>query len=194
LGLTTKVVGYIYGMSRHLLILDLDETLIYAAEEPLDRMHDFAVGRYSCYRRPGLQSFLKTCDALFELAVWSSSTTLYADAVVSQIFLPDVQLAFLWARERCTLRLRPEAAEDSWLKNLKKVKRKGYSLDQVLVVDDSPEKLARNYGNLITVQPFVGSPDDEELMLLRQYLPSLASVKNVRAIEKRDWRHKASRV
>ena len=40
-----------------LLILDLDETLVYSIEEPLGRDHDFTVGPYAVYRRPHLAEF-----------------------------------------------------------------------------------------------------------------------------------------
>lgn len=49
---------------RILLILDLDETLIYASEAALDREPDFTV-----YRRPWLDEFLARCERNFDLAV-----------------------------------------------------------------------------------------------------------------------------
>jgi RNA polymerase II subunit A small phosphatase-like protein len=52
-----------------LLILDLDETLIYATEVPLDRPADFVVYDYHVYCRPGLAEFLQACARHFELAV-----------------------------------------------------------------------------------------------------------------------------
>jgi len=47
--------------ARTLLILDLDETLIYATETALDRPADFSVYGYHVYRRPHLDAFLATC-------------------------------------------------------------------------------------------------------------------------------------
>jgi RNA polymerase II subunit A small phosphatase-like protein len=173
---------------RHLLILDIDETLVHAAETPLERQPDFESGPYHVYVRPGLESFLTACNELFELAVWTSATAPYAGQVVSRAFPPNIHLSFLWARERCTLRVHPETREEFWLKDLSKVKRKGYDLDHVLVVDDSPEKLARNYGNLVAIAPYLGSPHDAELDRLGDYLRGLAFTDNVRAIEKRYWR------
>jgi carboxy-terminal domain RNA polymerase II polypeptide A small phosphatase len=71
---------------------------------------------------------------------------------------------------------------------LKKVKRMGYDLARVLVVDDTRHKVARNYGKAIYIAPFEGDPADEELPLLLKYLESLAGCHNFRAIEKRRWR------
>jgi RNA polymerase II subunit A small phosphatase-like protein len=58
----------------------------------------------------------------------------------------------------------------------------------VLIVDDSPEKHIKNYGNLIRVSSFEGSIADDELRWLARYLQELSTVTNVRAVEKRGWR------
>lgn len=63
---------------KKLLILDLDETLVFAAERRLMRDADFRVGPYHVYRRPGLADFLDRCYQRFEVAVWTSSSPLYA--------------------------------------------------------------------------------------------------------------------
>ena len=171
-----------------LLVLDLDETLIHATDGHLEREPDFEVGQYAVYKRPGLDSFLSTVEAKFDLAVWTSSTRVYAALVVSSIFPPNVELNFVWSRERCTMRFDPELLDYEWTKNLGKLRRRGYQLEQVLVVDDTPEKLAKHYGNLVRVKPFFGNPEDRELLQLGQYLLTLAEVPNVRKIEKRFWR------
>ncbi|MFQ5540433.1 MAG: NIF family HAD-type phosphatase [Candidatus Binatia bacterium] len=171
-----------------LLILDLDETLIYASEQPLPIAPDFAVGGYHVYTRPHLARFLERCTAHFELAVWTSSTADYARAVLAHIKPPDVHFSFVWARDRCTRKRDLERQTYVWIKDLKKVKKQGYALEQVIVVDDSPEKLARHYGNLVCVRPFTGDAGDEELMHLADYLLQLAGVENVRRVEKRGWR------
>lgn len=175
-----------------LLVLDLDETLVHAVEGCLDRDPDFKVGRYAVYRRPGLEAFLHAVSSHFDLAVWTSSTHLYAAAVVAAIFPPGIDLKFVWARERCTMRFDPEQHDYEWAKNLGKVKRRGYRLEQVLIVDDTPAKLARHYGNLVRVKPFFGDQADRELFQLGEYLPTLAESPNVRKIEKRFWRKSAS--
>ncbi len=82
-----------------LLILDLDETLIHATEEPLQREPDFFVGPYSVYRRPYLADFLTSCSACFRLAVWSTGTDEYVGPVVERIMPPGVEPAFVWGRQ-----------------------------------------------------------------------------------------------
>lgn len=170
-----------------LLVLDLDETLIHAADRELERPCEFRVGPYFVYLRPGLESFLDSMARIYELGVWTASTQGYADPIVERIF-PATKPSFVWARDRCTLRFNPDSVEHEWVKNLDKLKRKGRDLNQVLMVDDTPEKLLRHYGNLVRVKSWEGDPSDKELIQLATYLTTLADVPNVRAIEKRHWR------
>ena len=175
-------------MSKHLLILDIDETLVYSAESPLSRSEDFRVGPYWVYKRPHVDEFLRnTCD-WFDLAVWTSSGSAYAAATMSRLIGNCDPLKFLWSAERCTPTLDPETREEVRIKDFKKLKRAGYSLDRVLVVDDSPEKHSRNYGNLIRVKPYLGDESDVELRDLMPFLDWIRMQDDVRRIEKRGWR------
>ena len=76
----------------------------------------------------------------------------------------------------------------NYRKPLVKLKRHGWPLERVLILDDTPSKSAQNYGNAIYPKPFEGDPNDDELALLAKYLPELASCENVRKVEKRNWR------
>src|SRR5262245_9389016 len=68
-------------MGQHLVILDLDETLVYGAERPLDRIHDFQVGPYLVDKRPFLTEFLFTVFEWFEVAVWSTGWSRNSSAI-----------------------------------------------------------------------------------------------------------------
>ena len=177
---------------RKLLVLDLDETLIHASEQPLGQPEDFRVGPYFVYRRPHLEHFIGQVARHFELAVWTSSGEGYAAQVVERIS-PAGLLRFVWASRRCTMARDFTTGGYTSIKNLAKLKRHGWRLEAVLAVDDTPSKHARNYGNLVTVREFNGEHDDAELPLLAAYLAGLAEVDNVRAIEKRGWRDRLQR-
>jgi len=82
-----------------------------------------------------------------------------------------------------------DTREQYWVKDLKKIRRIGYALEQVIVVDDTAKKHERNYGNLVRVRPFEGQLDDDELLQLGKYLETLADLDDVRAVDKRGWRH-----
>jgi TFIIF-interacting CTD phosphatase-like protein len=175
-------------VEKNLLVLDIDETLVYAAESPLSQPEDFRVASYWVYRRPYLAEFLHAVQADFDVGIWTSAGSGYAACIVERIIPQPAALKFIWASERCTRRFDPESHEQFWIKDFKKLKRLGYDLDRVLVVDDSPEKHHKNYGNLVRVLPFTGDPSDNELCNLLPYLLSLRHETQLRSLEKRNWR------
>ncbi len=182
-------------MSRRfdkLLVLDLDETLISATAELSIREPDFRVYMYSVLMRPGLQDFIGDCLNWFEVGVWTSASEDYATAVCSRIFPSLNKLAFLWGRQRCTRRVDQERHEEYMLKDLRKLLRKGYKLEKIIAVEDDSRKLSRNYGNLVSIRPYFGALDDDELPMLSRYLEILGAVENVRTVEKRNWRNIAA--
>jgi hypothetical protein len=61
--------------------------------------------------------------------------------------------------------------------------------EEILVVDDTPQKAERNYGNYIQVTEWEGDQGDNELLLLKEYLATLVAVPNLRLVEKRGWRN-----
>jgi RNA polymerase II subunit A small phosphatase-like protein len=182
-----------------LLILDLDETLIHASAELIRDDYDFQVYHYFLYKRPGLDAFLRLCAQHFRLAIWSSASDDYVNAVVKEILPSDIGLEFVWGRSRCTPFLLPQYDEQGFYnldfsskyefaKRLKKVTRRGFNLQRILIVDDTPEKVLHNYGNAIYAKPYYGDTNDHELAILATYLLALKDAENVRTIEKRHWR------
>lgn len=174
--------------NQHLIIFDLDETLIHSTEVELEDKCDFRIGKYFTYIRPNVEILLSDCMKIFNIAVWSSATELYTKSVVQHIFPEVDKLCFVWSRDKCTYRVDLESDEFIWIKNLKKVKKLGFDLDKVIVVDDSPEKLLFNYGNLLRVDPFYGDKNDDELIHLMKYLSFLEKEPNIRAVDKHRWK------
>ncbi len=175
-------------MDKKLLILDLDETLVFGTLQPLERPADFQVGEYSIYERPFVRDFIVACADAFRLAVWTSATEAYAAGVVDRLFGTSRIPEWVWARERCTLQFDYHDFAYRYTKNIKKVKKLGHKLEQVVAVDNTPEKWSKSYGNLVLVADYEGDQEDNELLRLASYLHTLAGVENVRAIEKRGWR------
>jgi TFIIF-interacting CTD phosphatase-like protein len=178
-----------------LLILDLDETLIYSTETPLERQADFLVESYYVYKRPYLDTFISTCFEWFNVAVWTSSGSEYAAGIVAAIFKDPESLKFVWTSERCSIAINYnyDLIDGHYptyysRKLLKKVKRRGYKLESVIAIDDTPQKWEKSYGNLVRVNPFEGDETDRELKDLIDYLSILKDKPNIRSIEKRGWR------
>jgi carboxy-terminal domain RNA polymerase II polypeptide A small phosphatase len=188
-------------MDKMLLILDLDETLIHASKALIHEDYDFKVFHYYVYKRPFLDKFIEICSENFQLAIWSSASDDYVQEIVRNIIPSHIPLAFVWGRSRCTPIISPKIDEYGfynlditshyeYAKKLFKVKRKGFDLKRVLIVDDTPAKVANNYGNAIYAKEFKGEKDDKELTILSKYLLLLKEEVNVRIIEKRYWRQK----
>lgn len=105
-----------------LLVLDLDETLIYASEEQLSSPADFIVGQYKVYKRPHLYEFLEFAFSNFKVGIWTSSSELYALQVIENFIEDDRSLEFIWCRDRCTKRFDIDSHNYYWIKDLKKAK------------------------------------------------------------------------
>ena len=142
------------------------------------------------YKRPGLDKFLKLAFDNFRVSLWTSAGEEYASKVIEEIIPSDKNLDFFWSHEKCTRKKNLDTWEEYWVKDLNKVKKKGYLLDQVLMLDDTPDKLSKNYGNYVRIKEFYGEQDDQELHFLSKYLLELKTVENIRAVEKRGWRRK----
>lgn len=177
-----------------LLILDIDETLIYSQEGPLERAPDFEIGPYACYRRPHVDAFLQAAARDFELAIWTTSSATYARRVAEALFPPPLTPRFIWSRKACVPQLHSQLGIEIWVKDLTRVLDEGYTLERTLLVDDSPEKVCRQPENLVPVSLYTGDLADDELLQLAAYLPTLAPLPDLRLVEKRRWREARTNV
>lgn len=164
-----------------LLVLDLDETLIHSTESPLSRTPDFTVDPYFVYTRPHLDTFVRTCLAWFETGVWTSATEDYARQVVARIFPDPSVLSFVRSSDA-------QKTTTQAVKNLSELEKKGYPLEKIVVVDDSPLKHIYHQGNLVCVKEYRGDPADRELPRLTRFLEILGDAPDVRSVDKRFWR------
>lgn len=183
-------------MKKALAILDVDETLIYATKTMLNRKPDFDVFDYHVYIRQHLNEFLNRLEKSFEIAIWSSAGNDYVNSIIEKLELSN-EIQFIWGRNEATQKRQLndyyETGNDTelyYVKSLKKVKRKGYELERILIIDDSPHKSKLNYGNAIYPKSYKGELDDNELLILIDYLESIKDESNFRTIEKRNWRRK----
>lgn len=185
------------SLPRILVILDLDETLIHADPHPVQSGWAFAIGPYKVFTRPGLMTFLDILQQHFEVAVWSSASHDYVIGIVTRIFPREYPLQFVWSREKCVHAVPDHTREHYpdhsshmyFVKPLQKVQKAGYGiLERMLIIDDTPAKAKKNYGNAIYPRPFTGDPADNELARLLDYLMEIKDEPNMRKIEKRNWR------
>lgn len=106
------------------------------------------------------------------MAIWSSSSDEYVLEVVGQLF-SKVQPKFAWSVSRCVQRIDAKTNGYVYVKDLRKVQKFGYSTEEILIVDDSPEKIARQPKSHLHVEPFIGNRDDKELLRVMQVLENI---------------------
>jgi RNA polymerase II subunit A small phosphatase-like protein len=180
------------AMDPALLILDLDETLVYARHAAEGHGYSFQVAKYFVSVRPHLSEFLESVFNWFSVAVWTSAGEDYGQQVIAEVFPNPEALEFCWFANRCTRAYDPELREHFIVKDLKKVRRAGFPLERVLMIDDTSSKLKRHYGNHLPIKPFLGDPSDTELLDVLPFLNWIRGESDFRAIEKRNWRTHSS--
>lgn len=176
-------------VEKKLLILDIDECLVHATENKLNIQHDFEADWCYVYKRPFVDEFLAFCSNHFDVALWTSAGAIHADFIVNILFPKDYELEFVWSSSKCTRRYDELEFREYYIKNFRKLRKKGYELSRIVMVDDTPEKHIRNYGNLVSVTEFTGNPADNELQQLMKYLLVLKNCDDIRAVDKRNWKN-----
>jgi RNA polymerase II subunit A small phosphatase-like protein len=181
---------------KPLLILDIDETLIHTENVPDEYAdqydYDFKFkgngkSLYYTKKRPYLDQFLDFAYANFDIAIWTAAGEDYAREILKNIRVLESSLKFFYTRDNCTIKLSYDYSDYYGVKNLNKLKKKGYDLNQVLIVDDKAGTAVNNYSNLILIKPFTDDNDDTELLKLISYLQTIKDESNYRRIEKRGW-------
>jgi RNA polymerase II subunit A small phosphatase-like protein len=138
----------------------------------LGRPADVLFPPYFIYKRPFVNELLARVSSRYDFAVWSSSSTEYVDFLVPLLF-GHFPIKFAWGADRCIQRVDMRSNGYVYIKDLRKVQKFGYALDQITILDDSPEKIIRQPRNHMLISPFEGSDTDDELLkitndLLRQ--------------------------
>jgi carboxy-terminal domain RNA polymerase II polypeptide A small phosphatase len=177
-----------------LIVLDLDETLVFAKEadqenkRTIAEQDHFRTGEYIILKRPNISSFIKTLFEWFDVSVWTAGSAPYAHAVVSEVFREYADcLKFIMTSKNTVWKYDFEMREHRVMKPLKKVTRKGFELSKILHIDNTPSTFSANYGNGILVSSWTGQQNDDELLPLLTFLEWLGPLQDVRKVEKRGW-------
>jgi len=172
---------------KPLLIFDLDETLLYATKKNPSRVPDVVFEEYHVYFRPGYDKLISELVNYYDISIWSSAGDNYVAFMADAIKPVGVEFVFVWGYSRCTQKYDLDMGHHYMLKNLKKPKKKGYSLNKMLIVDNTPSKVQANYGNAVYIKDYEGNETDTELYRLKDYLIRIHDLPNYRKIEKRNW-------
>jgi RNA polymerase II subunit A small phosphatase-like protein len=160
---------------KKLLILDLDNTLIYSSVEKVPC--DFIIKlsdqeTFYVKKRPGLDHFLQQVYSHFILAVFTAACEDYAHEICNVIF-SDYKLLFIWNYVHCNIKHEFGYFDSRQiiLKKLDKVFKCTFNFnDEILqfdkhntiIIDDKPETALDNHENFVRISPYydeIGEPD-----------------------------------
>jgi RNA polymerase II subunit A small phosphatase-like protein len=169
------------NMARvRLIVFDLDETLVHATEVALPFAHSFRVGPYFVYVRPFATDLIRFCASHFAIAVWSSSSERYVETVTAELFGTSFPVAFSWAVSKCVQKVDPKCNGYVYIKDLRKALKHGYAADEIIMIDDSPEKLQRQPTRHLCLSAFTGDPADKELLNVIERVKAMADMRSTK--------------
>lgn len=116
------------------LVLDLDETLVYAREGPL-------------YARPGLDEFFAACKDRCEVVVWTAGLRAYAQAIIRNIDKNGVIQHCIYRHSKWF------TGQAGYRKDLAAL---GRSLDKTIIIENTPDCIRGYQQNGILVEDYEG--------------------------------------
>eukprot|EP00755_Sulcionema_specki_P019537 Sspe_Gene.69741::Locus_41126_Transcript_1_1_Confidence_1.000_Length_1525::g.69741::m.69741/K15731/CTDSP; carboxy-terminal domain RNA polymerase II polypeptide A small phosphatase len=140
--------------SKYVVVLDLDETLIYARDGPL-------------YARPGLEEFLALLSKGTEAVAWTAGLRAYAQAVLANI---DRMGAF----KHCIYRHHKWfTGQAGYQKDLKLL---GRNLDKVIIIENTPDCIRHYRDHGVLVADYEGGEKpDNTIPMLTEFIRGLIS-------------------
>ena len=149
--------------SRRLVIFDLDNTLVHRDDRDVFHARPFAIA---------FLKRLKDYSAFLDVGFWSAASPEHVQQAVKLLTEKSgIVPAFVKDRRNCRLKYDPANGEYSNIKDLCKIRRLGWSIYNILIVEDKPTNCVRNYGNAAYVSSwYCGDAQDRELRMLWRYL------------------------
>ena len=154
-------------MSKKILILDLDETLIFSVKEKLNYPESFIYNDYYVYLRPNLCWFLNNIKTHYKIGIWSVADDEYVEQIVKKIIPKDIDLEFIWSKSWMSS---DSFDGKQYIKKMTQVEQLGYKLDELLLIDDNEKNITINSPYSRLIKQFKGDLDDKELQKLSNQL------------------------
>lgn len=147
-------------MNKKLIILDLDNTLIYASYSKLPAKILFRYSKYlPIYERPHAKEFVKKCHTIGDIVVYTTAVRDYAGKVCEHLQINPVEL---FSREECLI------LNNEYVKSVPDFYFDSY--DYITIIDDNPDvwdTKSHKKCRIISVPPFTGDVGDYELMKIK---------------------------
>jgi RNA polymerase II subunit A small phosphatase-like protein len=172
---------------KHCLVLDLDETLVHSSFKPVGKC-DFVLSinmegvihKVYVLKRPGVDEFLEEMAKYFELVVFTASLDKYANPLLD-LLDPKKLITGRLFREHCSRR------GQMYIKDLDRL---GRSLENSLIIDNSPHSYALHPFHAVPIISWFDDPRDTELFDMMPFLRDLTKISDVSAVldASKPWR------
>jgi len=152
------------------LVLDLDETLVHAENEPFAGSFKVTAKVNRCAHivyvrvRPGCAEFLKHAAEQYELVVFTASVAQYCDQVVKAID-PHGYISHCLSREHCTQH------DGMYVKDLARLRR---DLKDIILLDNNPEAYTYQQENGFPINSWYNDQTDTDLEKVLSILQKIA--------------------
>jgi CTD small phosphatase-like protein 2 len=149
------------------LVLDLDETLIYAQMNSSDRLP--SIGDKNEARsmkvmiRPYAEEFLKEMSKEFEILIFTAAEKTYAESMINLLDPKQQYVSYILHREHCL-----RTKKGLLIKDLRILKNR--DLKDMVLVDNFTPSFSFQLDNGIPIITWRGDPKDQELKYLMNYL------------------------
>lgn len=181
-------------IEKYLIILDLDECIIYTYNDNND---------IKCSKRPGLDEFLDSMLIHCDIGIWTSGSSTYANTIVSTILFKYINIIkFVWSKNKCQ-HIYNFAIPDNefdlcekyeickplsklWKRSI--AKKNNWNKKNTLIIEDDFDNCMKNKSNCIIIPKYTGDELDKILYHLNDYLLKIILTKNpINIYDKRDW-------
>jgi TFIIF-interacting CTD phosphatase-like protein len=173
------------------IILDIDETLIHCVfdnsnknKSRYDNIFVISGIKYNIIHRPYLKEFINFIFKYFDTVnIWTAATHDYAKKIICNILHKDLtnkkyidKLKFFNTRKHVNL---DGSKELNKIFSSKYAKQLNITDKNTVMIDDKHCVFKHNKGNGIIIAPFMGSPNDTELLNLINFLKIMLEEKIV---------------
>lgn len=171
--------------ARKLLLLDLDECLLYASKRPFDGWQLMVKDLYVTIR-PGVEAMLDAVAPFYDFAVWSNTDPSYVYAKLEAFWPEQHPILDVYSSLQCKMKVEGGYGIPFY-KDLKRIVKDHpqFPLTQIIALDDKPAVYKDYYGNFLLAHEFLGDTNDRHLDRVARFLVHIALEPNVRKIEKR---------
>jgi CTD nuclear envelope phosphatase 1 len=181
---------------RKLLILDLDNTLIFTNTNNEEKKEDFQIifdekCYFYGYKRPYLDKFIDYIIQYFDIAVWSAGNEYYVNSIIDSIFGDrKYLLQFVYYKTHChksehngnEIFVKYINKSDSSLLSGSAINIQTHSLDNIIILDDNYHAISKNLDNAIRIKSWHGDKNDDKLLECIDILNKLKFVNDVRVV------------